>query len=38
MKHFEQHLNEGEKRDQPPDQVDLRDAGVEIVLLNRKKI
>jgi hypothetical protein len=25
--HFEQHLNEGEERDQPPNQVDLGDTG-----------
>jgi hypothetical protein len=30
--YFEQHLNEGEERDQPPDQVDLRDDGVVIDL------
>jgi hypothetical protein len=27
--YFEQHLNEEEERDQPPDQVDLRDEGIE---------
>jgi hypothetical protein len=27
--HFEQHLNDEEERDQPPEQVDLRDDGVE---------
>jgi hypothetical protein len=30
--HSEQHLFEGVDRDQPPDQVDLRDDGVEIDL------
>jgi hypothetical protein len=36
--YFEQHLNEGEERDQPSDQVDLRDDGVEIDLLRREEI
>jgi hypothetical protein len=38
--HFEQHLNEGEERDhdQPPDQVDFRDDGVEIDLPSREEI
>jgi hypothetical protein len=36
--HFEQHLNEGEKRDQPPDQIDLRDDGVVIDLPSREEI
>jgi hypothetical protein len=36
--HFEQHLNEGEERDQPPDQVDLRDDGVDIDLPSREEI
>jgi hypothetical protein len=31
-------LNEGKKRDQPPEQVDLRDDGVEIDLPNREEI
>jgi hypothetical protein len=31
--HLEQHLIEGEERDQPLDQADLRDDGVEIDLL-----
>jgi hypothetical protein len=29
---FEQHLNDGEEQDQPPDQVYLKDNGVEIDL------
>jgi hypothetical protein len=36
--HFEQHLNEGEERDQTPDQVDLSDDGVEIDLPSRENI
>jgi hypothetical protein len=36
--HFEQHLNEGEERDQPPDQVDIRDDRVEIDLTSREEI
>jgi hypothetical protein len=28
--HFKQNLSEGEERDQPPDQVNLRDDGVDI--------
>jgi hypothetical protein len=35
--HFEQHFNEGEERDYPADQVDLRDVGVEIDLPSRKE-
>jgi hypothetical protein len=35
---FEQHLNEGEERSQPSDQVELRDDGVEIDLPSRGKI
>jgi DNA primase large subunit len=35
---FEQHLNEGEERDQPSVQVDPRDDGVEIDLPSREKI
>jgi hypothetical protein len=36
--HFEQHLDKGEERDQPPDQVNLRDDGVEIDLPSREEI
>jgi hypothetical protein len=36
--HFEQHLNEGEEHDQPPDQVDFRDDGVEIDLSSSEEI
>jgi hypothetical protein len=36
--YFEQQLNGGEERDQPPDQVDLREDGVEIDLPSREKI
>jgi DNA primase large subunit len=36
--YFEQLLNEGEECDQPTDQVDLRDDGVEIKLPSREEI
>jgi hypothetical protein len=36
--HFEQHLNEREDRDKLPDQVDLRDDGVDIDLPSREEI
>jgi hypothetical protein len=36
--HFEQHLKEREERDQPPDQVDLRDDGVDINMPSREEI
>jgi hypothetical protein len=36
--HFEQQLNEGEERNQPPDQVDLRDDGVDINLPSHEEI
>jgi hypothetical protein len=36
--HFEHHLNEGEEQDQPPDQVDLRDDGVNIDLLSESAL
>jgi hypothetical protein len=35
---FEQHLNEIKERDQPPNQVDFRDDGVEIDLTSREEI
>jgi hypothetical protein len=36
--HFEQHLNEGEESEQSPDQVDLRDNGIEIDFPSREEI
>jgi hypothetical protein len=36
--HFEEHLNEGSKSEQPTRPVDLRDDGVDIGLLSREKI
>jgi hypothetical protein len=38
VEHFEQHLNEGEDRDRPLDQVSRRDDGVEIDLPSREEI
>jgi hypothetical protein len=32
LEHLEQYLNEDKEREKPPDQVDLRDNGVEIDL------
>jgi hypothetical protein len=36
--HFEEHLNEGSKLEQPSRPVDLRDDGVDIDLPSRKEI
>jgi hypothetical protein len=36
--HFEQHLNEEEKRDQPHDQANLRDDGIGLDLPSRGEI
>jgi hypothetical protein len=38
MEHFEEHLNEGSKSEQPTRPVDLRDDGVDIDLPSREKI
>ena len=36
--HFEQHLNDGAENNQPPNQVELQDDGVEIDLPSREEI
>ena len=36
--HFEQHLNDGAERAQPPNEVDLADDGVQIDLPSREEI
>ena len=36
--HFEQHLNDGAEHDQPPNEVDLADDGVQIDLPSREEI